>query len=583
MHYKISYNNPHEQFIDVEYTVDTKKRKLINIQLPSWRPGRYELGNFAKNVRCFVAFDEAGNVLKNKKISKDCWEISPEESKSITVKYQYYAAELNAGSTFLNHQQIYVNPVNCCMYDVENIDAELMLDLVVPNTYTLANSLNVIEEKETEDFHKIINLTAKNFHELADSPFIASPTIKREYFVIDGIEFNLWFQGECRPVFSKLISDFFIFINEQLTIFKSIETEVFHFMFQIVPYQFYHGVEHVNSTVIVLGPSYNLMKKEVYDELLGVSCHELFHHWNIKTIRPKEMLPYDYTKENYSTLGYVCEGVTTYYGDYVLYRSGVFSDDDYFNCFNVQLKKHCDNFGRFNYSLAESSFDTWLDGYNKGVPDRKVSIYTEGCIVAFITDINIRKHTKNQKCLDDVVRTLYNDYGKQNKGYTDKDYINIVNTTANADLNWIFNNHVYDSKIVIEPLKEALYYLGLELSIMPVKNIYEAVLGFKAVLESGKYVVSNIYPNSECEKKGLMLNDKIVSINGYEIKQDLNEWITYYSDDDISMEVINSGQLRQIICRNSKSIYYKNYAVIKQFDATAEQKENFKNWSGRYF
>jgi predicted metalloprotease with PDZ domain len=325
------------------------------------------------------------------------------------------------------------------------------------------------------------------------------------------------------------------------------------------------------------------MKKEIYDELLGVSCHELFHHWNIKTIRPKEMLPYDYTKENYSTLGFVCEGVTTYYGDYILYRSGVFSDDDYFDCFNAQLKKHCDNFGRFNYSLAESSFDTWLDGYHKGVPHRKVSIYTEGCIVAFITDINIRKHTKNQKNLDDVVRTLYNDYGKQNKGYTDNDYRNIVNINANADLNWIFDNHVYDSKIVIEPLKDALHYLGLELSIMPVKNIYEALLGFKTVLENGKYVVSNIYPDSECEKKGLMLNDKIVSINGYEIKQDLNEWITYYSDDDISMEVINSGQLRQIICRNSKNIYYKNYAVLKQFYATAEQKENFKNWSGRYF
>ena len=48
----------------------------------------------------------------------------------------------------------------------------------------------------------------------------------------------------------------------------------------------YHGVEHITSTVCALGPGYNLMKGELYENLLGVSCHELFHAWNVKTIRP---------------------------------------------------------------------------------------------------------------------------------------------------------------------------------------------------------------------------------------------------------------------------------------------------------
>src|SRR3989304_7536298 len=110
---------------------------------------------------------------------------------------------------------------------------------------------------------------------------------------------------------------------------KDFPFETYHFFFQILPTKFYHGVEHLNSTVIALGPSYNLMKGDLYEDLLGVSSHELFHAWNIKNIRPKEMHPYDYTKENYSKLGYVCEGVTTYYGDLFLYRSGVYSEFDY--------------------------------------------------------------------------------------------------------------------------------------------------------------------------------------------------------------------------------------------------------------
>lgn len=582
MNYIFTCENPANQFIEIEFTTTVDGRDTVEIQLPAWRPGRYELGNFAKNVRNFKVFDAEKNELPFSKIKKDLWSIPSKNQSKITVKYQYYAAELNAGSTFLSSEQLYVNPVNCCVYDTAKLTEACHLDIQTPSNYIFANSMKVVDTIVEVDTKRTI-LEASDFHELADSPFIASPTLQREFFVVDGIEFNLWFQGECKPNMSKIIGDFFIFINEQLVLFKGMETEVFHFMFQILPYNFYHGVEHKNSTVIVLGPTYNLMKKEIYNELLGVSCHELFHHWNIKTIRPADMMPYDYTKENYSYLGYVCEGVTTYYGDYLLYRSGVFSDDEYFDCFNDQLKKHFENFGRYNLSVAESSYDTWLDGYTKGVPDRKVSIYTEGCLIAFITDINIRKATSNEKNLDYVMQHLYEKFGKNGIGYTDADYRNAVNATAGVSLDWIFDKHVYNTYSFLDPLKEALEYIGLELSITPVKNIYEATLGFKTISEAGKYIISNIYPGSQADTNGLMINDRILSVNCYEVKQDLNEWMCYFLYKEITLEVVTQGKIRQIKFEKGKEIYYKNHCIIKQHGAADEQKNNFKIWSGRYF
>ena len=103
----------------------------------------------------------------------------------------------------------------------------------------------------------------------------------------------------------------------------------FLFLFQITPYSSYHGVEHHKSTVILLGPSYNIFNS-FYTELLGVSSHELYHVWNVKNIRPKAMLPYNFSFENYTDMGYVTEGVTTYMGDRILFESGVFSLDQYF-------------------------------------------------------------------------------------------------------------------------------------------------------------------------------------------------------------------------------------------------------------
>src|SRR5271169_6174527 len=110
----------------------------------------------------------------------------------------------------------------------------------------------------------------------------------------------------------------------------------YHFHIQLLPVKFHHGVEHLNSTVLTLGPGYKLMDEDLYTDSIGVASHELFHAWNIKSIRPIEMMPYDYTKENYTRLGFVAEGVTTYYGDLFLLRCGVYNLKQYFIEMNVR-------------------------------------------------------------------------------------------------------------------------------------------------------------------------------------------------------------------------------------------------------
>ena len=63
------------------------------------------------------------------------------------------------------------------------------------------------------------------------------------------------------------------------------------------------------------------------------------------------------------------------------------------------LSRHINNPGRLNYSLAESSFDTWLDGYKPGVHGRKGSIYVEGAVLAFLCDCRIMKATNMNSSL----------------------------------------------------------------------------------------------------------------------------------------------------------------------------------------
>ena len=51
INYYISYNNPHRHFVDFELSARTLGKEKMQFQLAAWRPGRYELGNFAQNIQ----------------------------------------------------------------------------------------------------------------------------------------------------------------------------------------------------------------------------------------------------------------------------------------------------------------------------------------------------------------------------------------------------------------------------------------------------------------------------------------------------------------------------------------------------
>ena len=85
--------NSNQQYIHITATFSSKEDTTF-VQLPSWRPGRYELGNFAKNVRNFKVFDADNQLVSAEKVTKDRWSVDSSKTETIRVEYNYYAAEL---------------------------------------------------------------------------------------------------------------------------------------------------------------------------------------------------------------------------------------------------------------------------------------------------------------------------------------------------------------------------------------------------------------------------------------------------------------------------------------------------------
>ncbi|MCI5059082.1 MAG: hypothetical protein MRY83_23420, partial [Flavobacteriales bacterium] len=158
MEYKISIPNPSSNFIEIEFSVNQLKGDFLEVILPNWRPGRYELGNFAKNIQKWEIRNGDDVVLQYDKLTINKWRIHLNGSKAIKISYNYYAKELNAGSTFLSEDQLYVNPVNCLLYCKERIMEPCRLKLDIPKHYEVATNLDYSRGGyEAPDFHFLVD------------------------------------------------------------------------------------------------------------------------------------------------------------------------------------------------------------------------------------------------------------------------------------------------------------------------------------------------------------------------------------------------------------------------------------------
>jgi predicted metalloprotease with PDZ domain len=451
MRYHIQTQDPTTHFFEISCTIENLDQPTIEIQLPAWRPGRYELQHFAKNIQRFEVVDPLGFVLPFHKITKDRWLVEITGHDTINIRYNYYANLQNAGSSYLDPHLWYINPVNLCVYAEGYLNEPCTLTLDLPESYTIACGL-------TQNLTK--TLFAKDYYELVDSPLMASAALQCCTYQVGDVMFYVWIEGNIKPDWDKIIDDFKRFSVEQILTMGNFPERDFHFLNLFLPTPYYHGVEHRHSTMIVLGPDH----EPLHDDLLGVSSHELFHAWNVIRIRPKELLPYDFTKENYFITCFVVEGVTTYYGDLFLRRAGVINDESYQKELLTYLKRHFEASRHASQSLAESSYDLWLDGYSPGIPDRKVSVYQKGALVSLILDLTIRRLHNHKKSLDDVMRIMWDRFGTPFVGYSYNDYVSVVEEVAGQSLSWYWRDCILGNIPLNDYLNDVLQFVGLTIT-----------------------------------------------------------------------------------------------------------------------
>jgi len=518
-------SKPWTHLLEVEMQIQVPANLNVpnetNLIMPVWTPGSYLVREFERHVQDFAATDANGNTLAWSKVDKNTWRVVTRGARGWKVTYRVYANELTVRTNELNSDHAFWNNAALLMYPEGGLSKPSTLRVLPANDWKVATGLPPVTGQAN-------TFRAENFDVLYDSPVEVS-NFKQMDFQVRGVPHRIVIDGEGNYDPQRMRADVQKIVEAEVSMFGGIPYHDYTFILHLRS-NTGGGLEHLNSTALGFR-RFNFATERGWQNFYGLVAHEFFHLWNVKRIRPDVLGPFDYTKENYTRLLWVAEGITSYYGNLMVRRAGLNSERGYLDALAKGIQDFQDTPGRLEMSAEEASFNSWIKEYrpDENSVNSAISYYDKGELLGLLLDLEIRRRTNNAKSLDDVMRTLYADFFEKGRNYTPADFQKICESAAGGSLEDFFTRYVRGREEM--PYNQFFSAAGLRLeqmgvatgeaptSIAPMKGFLGAELDDRTDM----VLIQNVRVGTPAYEQGLNAKDQIIALDGAKANKDTFE------------------------------------------------------------
>lgn len=534
LNYSITVLDAKTHTFDVTLTI-LSPGDALRVSLPVWIPGSYLVREFSKHLSHLQA-TQGKRALHITQIDKCTWEVDSQANGGmLELSWQVYAFDTSVRAAYLDHFRGFINGTSVFLrpHGFEKTPVQLRLEVKDRALKNCSYACGLAALK-TAKFKKstIAVLKAKDYDELVDSP-IEFGHFWRGRFRVAGILHEFVVAGAPEGFDgSRLIADTQR-ICEQVIGFwhgKGGKPPYKRYVFMLnAMHDGYGGLEHGNSTALIckrsdlpfVGDAVDVAQVRLgYQNLLTLICHEFFHTWHVKRLRPAELAIYDYAQENYTELLWFFEGVTSYYEYLLVYRAGLLTQTQLLDWMARDFNAVQRMPGRRVQSVAQASFDAWVKFYrvDENTANATVSYYTKGAMIALCLDLLLRSQGKGS--LDAVLRYLWQ---SSHGGPISKHNI-LAALTQVGQRSYAREFKAWVDGVGELPVERLLKKAGVILQVEPVTTVQK--LGVNVSVIDGRLIVKNVCEDSAAQQAGLAAGDELIAVNGWRIT-DLSQWMTY--------------------------------------------------------
>lgn len=405
---QIAVPNPAAHTLDLQLNLEVTA-PVVELRLPVWIPGSYMVREFSRYLGPLSATDEQGRSREVSRPNKNTWLIESAGAQRLTVRYTAWGHELTVRTPHIDATHAFFNGCNVIPRWIGHEHEPICLQVSAPSGWRVFCPLPMGAD----------GYVAESYDRLADTPFELGP---HECLTFEALGVShrivLWGDDAVRIDADHLCDDIRRIVERNAYTFDgSLPYTGYDFIIHITA-EGRGGLEHLDSTVLATPWAY-YETEEGREDLLGLIAHEHFHVWNVKRIKPNGIVPFDYDRENDTTGLWVSEGFTSYYDDLCVLRAGLFDLDRWMDRTAKSFSALQAIPGRHVQSIAEAGFDAWIRLYrpDEHTPNRTVSYYLKGGLVAFALDVVLRQRSNNTRSLDDVMRGLWSDFQRTGAGF----------------------------------------------------------------------------------------------------------------------------------------------------------------------
>ncbi len=522
-HYIVDIETPEQNLVKVTLKLTRpEKADKLSVFLPSWSPGSYLMREYARHIRWIECQQENGEVLFHTQKAKGQWEIDwkasqlKKPSQNFQVSYVIYLNELTVRTSHVNISHAFLHGASYLMGVVGEKLPKPTIEYRFPPVWSKLSTSMKDVSKDREKFL----YEANDYDDLVDCP-VEIGCQETDGFLALGKPHNLAFYGTTFPHKENLKKDMQTIVETVAAHFRGeLPYDQYLFLTHFGP-KIRGGLEHANSTVLQFDGRKLGLRKE-YLSYLSLVAHEFFHTWNVKRIRPVELGPFDYLNENYTSLLWLAEGLTSWMDDLLVYRAGLCSMEEYLEQVKINLEILNWTPGKKFHSLEMSSFNAWIKLYrpDENARNSSVSYYLKGGLVFMALHSLLLEKGKS---VDDLLLLLWDGYkAKPEKGVTREEVYDMVKVLGGEEILNSFSTMVETTQDI--DFESVMKRMGCEMVWQESKAPY---LGMDWEYVGERVVVKQVTLDSPAYKAGINPGDEMIFMNGLRfLREDAQDLMT---------------------------------------------------------
>ncbi|MCI0586603.1 MAG: PDZ domain-containing protein [Planctomycetes bacterium] len=589
VHYEVQWENPASHLFSVTMRVEGVPADPLEVAMPAWIPGAYEVLDSAKHVSRFEARG-ARKALRFRKTDKQTWRIACPGERTVEIRYRCYGNTVSCIASSLDATHAHLTGGTLFLYVLGGTDAPCTLRVQCPPGWKIATGLDSAGKGDL--------FRAESYDALIDAP-VEVGSFLHERFTTAGRPHHVVIHpyGKEERNRLRLARDLRKMAAVFADLFGGLPFREYWFLLHLHPTIARGGaLEHANSTHLTLPVYLDGEDPEDYDRILDVAAHEYFHLWNVKRIRPKGLGPFDYAREVHTTELWVAEGLTDYYAPLSLRRGGVWDYAKFLRRMGRAMERLADMPGRGWMSVKESSWETWTQAHwhrpysrdDANLLNQFTDYYTKGSLVGLALDLEIRVRTGGKRSLDDVFRLLMERFAPAPEGFPEGAFQAAAAEVAQVDLSRFFRDYVEGTREM--DFDRILRPAGLRVRRIPRtkkddegKYVRKIVGSFGIEIEERGEAprVVNVLPGSPAEEAGLDREDLLLAADGERVTA--KNWRTIFrskkAGGTVDLALFRHDRLHRIAVR-VRPDPRRTMKIEVDPDATPSARRLLREWLG---